>query len=75
MSVLIPVGFVRIVCSELRHAKAEVYWNMNRRLLFIRVTQGKTEFLLGPFDNGGALEAIYHALSDVKEMKGSYSGC
>jgi len=75
MTVLIPAGFNRIVCSELRHSKAEVYWNLTRRLLLIKITQGEKEFLLGPFDNGGALEAIHHALNDVKEMKGNYGGC
>jgi len=75
MSVLIPAGFNRIVCSELRHSKAEVFWNSTRALLLIKVTQGEKEILLGPFDNGGALAAIHHALNDVKEMKGSYLGC
>ena len=75
MSVLIPAGFRRIVCSELRAAKAEVFWSEERRLLMVKVTIGNKESLIGPFDNAGSLEAIHHALNDVKEMKGRYGSC
>lgn len=75
MSVLIPKGFYRIVCSELIGSKAEIYWNASRRLLMIKVTTGEDERLVGPFDNGGQLEAIHHALSDVKDQKGNYGSC
>ena len=74
MTVLIPQGFYRIACSELA-SKGEMYWNPARRLLLIKVTTGDKESLVGPFDNGGQLEAIYHVLNDVKEMKGNYGAC
>lgn len=75
MDLLIPQGFHRIVCSELRYSKAEVYWNPNRSLLLIKVTTGSREALLGPFNNSNELEAIHHALNDVKEFKGRYNAC
>lgn len=74
MTVLIPKGFCRIVCSELTGSKAEVYWNPQRRVLMMKVTCGEDEELIGPFSNN-SLEAINHALNDVKDMKGQYGAC
>ena len=75
MTVLIPTGYFRIVCSELRAAKAEIMWNPARRLLLVKLTSGENEHLIGPFDNGGELEALLHALKDVYDMKGQYGAC
>ena len=74
MSILIPQGFFRVACSELLSATAEVYWNATRRMLLVKVTTQDEERLVGPFAQH-ELEAIPHAINDVKDMKGNYGAC
>lgn len=63
--VLIPEGYIRIAATELRHSKAEAYYNRSQRKLFF-VVDGTLP--LGPFTRA-QLEALLHVGRDVMEMK------
>ncbi len=62
--IILPEGYFRVACSELRNSTGEAFANKEGKVIF--VVDGERS--IGPI-NKAQMEALIHVLNDVSEMK------